>query len=222
MSNSFQRGNLEFSNKNYEDAEKLYLEDIKTYGEDINTLFNLGNTYLKLDRQADALYYFYKARLLSPGDLSIKKEIQIIEESLELSGQYRYFFPVSKNVLILTALFSVMLLSIVISIISILYYLNKTNNLFYKLKKISISSLGIIILVLSISFIYFEIEKNSGIILTSSDISISPYLGSDSSFKINDGVKIKIKDKFEKYLFITDKEGRYGWIEDKNIGILWE
>lgn len=222
FASSFQKGNLEFSNKNYRQAITLYLEDIQNNGDDVNTLFNLANSYLKIDEYGKALYTYYKARAIDPRDINIQKEIKALEKSLDLVDQYPYIFILTyiENwyfILILTLLISTVLL-----LSSFLKYTKKTDSLFYKLKKIIIIVLSVLLL-LSVTENILQLKnKNSGIILIKKEVLISPYPGSDTSFTINEGTKVSIDENFNDFLFITDSSGRYGWIEKEYTGRLWK
>ncbi|MBN2618674.1 MAG: hypothetical protein JXR64_10245 [Spirochaetales bacterium] len=209
--NSFQDGNLEFINKDYEKAEISYLNDIKENGEDLNTLFNLANLYIIIGEDGKALLNLYKARIISPGDKSITKEIENIEDKLNIKNQYKYFIPLSYNHLFFITIISLLIFSISIFILSLL-----KKNIYF-----SIIPLGFFLLFLSL-LININSHKNDIIAINGSEVYISPYPGSDSSFKLEEGSIARVEEEHGDFLFITDKENRYGWILKNNIGFIWK
>ncbi len=221
-SDHFQNGNLEFSNKNFEEAEVEFLSEIEKNGYDVNTLFNLGNTYIKSDKNGHALYYLYKARMINPRDPNINSIIDETEENLDLKGQFNSFNPLSRIENLNVTLIIIITLSILIILYSTMSFFNKRNNLLFKLKNITLS---VLILTLIISFIgnFLHYQNRSlGITLNRQEVLISPYIGSEVTFSANEGSRVKITDKYEDFIFITDLNGRYGWINREDVGMLWE
>lgn len=219
---SFQKANQSFSKKEYKEAIELYQDDIKAEGYDVNTLFNLGNSYLNENRDGEALFTFYKASLLDPHDANIKKEINTLEEKLNLINQNRFPLVISNIENWIVSLSLLLIISINVFLLTLLYVKEKKENILYRIKKPLIITLLIMLIFSTIGNILYLSDKNSGIVLNKMDVLISPYTDSDASFTINQGTKITVDDSFKTFLFITDNNQRYGWIEKDNIGLLWE
>jgi len=218
---NFQNGNFEYNNKNYINAEKEYLKELKDKGNDVNTLFNLGNTYLKLEKSGSALYTFYKALLINPRDNNIKTLVNDLEKQLNIEKTQLKNFGISYNEALLISLISSLLLFIYLVIINILKILKKEKNILFKIKKY-ITTLLIILAVIFTTITIFYPYKNYGIILNTSNIYLSPYEGSKTTFKAEEGLMVKISEDHNNFIFITDTGNRYGWINKKDLGILWK
>ncbi|MGL1892118.1 MAG: hypothetical protein OCD02_10865 [Spirochaetaceae bacterium] len=221
-SNSFQRGNLEFTNKNYSVAIESYLEDIKKNGNNQNTLFNLGNSYIKLDKYGEALSVLYKARLLYPRDANINLLIKEIEEDLNLENQFKRFKIISFRENWILTLILLTCLSFILFIISYLSYTKQRNFLLFRLRKAAIIIFLILLLVSITGNIIDNSGKKAAIVLVTSEILISPYVGSEQSYKAKEGIKVTIIDEFENFYSIIEADGKYGWIEKDKLGILWK
>ena len=138
------------------------------------------------------------------------------------TNQYKYFLPLSYSNLVLLFLITTLLLSGLFLLNTLLKLWMKDNTqMFRTIKLVTIPLLILFILLIS-TFIYINFESKSSIILEEKDILISPYIGSDNSFTINPGSKVKISEEFNDFLFITDQENRYGWIESKSVGYIWK
>lgn len=221
-SDNFQNGNLEFSNKNFEEAEVEFLSEIKKSGYDVSTLFNLGNTYIKLNKNGHALYYLYKARTINPRDPNINSLIEETEEILDLKDQFNSLNPLSRVENLTVTLIIIIMLSVLIILHAAMSFFNKTNNLLFKIKNITLCVL-IITLIFSVAgnFLHYK-SRSLGITLDNQKVLISPYAGSDVTFSAKVGSRLNISDNYENFIFITDIDGRYGWISSDNVGILWE
>lgn len=222
FADSFQKANEEFSKNNYEQAEKYYLDDFKENKNDLNTLFNLANVYLKTEQEGKALYTFYRAALIDPSDAHIKKEILTLEENMNLLNQnpYPLFLSLKHNWYLTLTLLLVICVSILI--LSLLRFKRKNENIFYRIRKPFFISLSLLLIISFVGNVLYFNDRNSGIILNKTDVLISPYQDSDTSFTISEGSKIKVDDKFKDFLYITDGKSRYGWINKQNIGWLWK
>lgn len=221
-SDFFQMGNLEFTNKNYDKAIESYLEDLHENGNNINTLFNIGNTYLKLDKYGEALHILYKARLLYPRDKNINLLIKSIELDLDLENQFNNYKVISFKENWILTLFLLTILSIILFFVSFLSFRNRTNSIFYRLRKILIFSIILLLIISVTGNIMDKTKQNIGIILHKTEVLISPYNGSDNSYTAKEGRKVKITDSFDNYYFVSDEYGKYGWIAKQNIETLWK
>lgn len=206
-SNSFQKANVEFSNKNYEEAKKHYLQDIETRGESFNTLYNLGSLSMETDEPGYSKYYLYKARELNPRD-------EDLNELLKKSDLKSII--ISKRELFILALITLFISAALFLAISILKVFEKKFRILKNTLLISfpISSL------LFITHFFISLFSYNSIVLENQEILISPYEGSEVTYEVNGGDEIKIKEDFKDFLLISTKDGKLGWIKSDYTGEL--
>lgn len=66
----------------YEEAAGVYDSVLRSDGSSAQLLFNLGNTYVKLDKLGDAMVCYKKARMLSPGNATVRRNLLYIESKI--------------------------------------------------------------------------------------------------------------------------------------------
>lgn len=221
--NDFQKANIEVSGSNYDKAIELYNLDLEKNGPSFNTLYNLGNAHYEQKELGLALYNLRKAHIINPRNRNLNSLIRIIEEDLNHSNKKLVTrLPFSPREVQVTLLISLLLLALILFTASLLRFLEIRNNWFYRKKHIIlIVTLSIVFISSLLNIVNYK-EKNSGIVIETSNVLISPYTGSKDSFSINEGTHIKVSERFEDFYYITDSNKRYGWIGVESVGTFWK
>ena len=102
MESFFEQGNTSYNEGDYEKAVTHYKQTLKLGQHSAAIYFNLGNAYYKLNNVAESIYYFEKAKQLSPNDQDIQVNssfaqnmtidaIELLPESQLLQFQNKIF-----------------------------------------------------------------------------------------------------------------------------------
>lgn len=83
ISNQIKRADNLYKTGNYQQAAILYDSIIKTDGMSAALLFNLGNTYVKLDKLGLAMVCYQKARAIAPSNKTISNNVLYVESKVQ-------------------------------------------------------------------------------------------------------------------------------------------
>ena len=223
----FQKANDAYNKGFYEEAMGLYDQILENGQHDASVYYNLGNSHYRLNNVAESIYYFEKAKLLSPRD-----EDAIINLAFANNMTIDSIDPLPKSDLSKIResffdLFSLDEWSIIIILFSWLtvisfglYLFNTKPN--FKRVFFSLSLLFFVLLIFSftISFLKSSIEKNTihGIIFSKKiEVWAEPNFRSENLFSLHEGTKIQLLDTLQEWKKIKIANGAEGWTKDAAI-----
>jgi tetratricopeptide (TPR) repeat protein len=226
----FEHANQLYINKDYTEAVKEYRKLIDNGYESADIFFNLANSYYRLRKTPEAIYYYEKAKKLNPDDDDINFNLNVA--NLRVVDKFKSipkFFLTewyentvnmfSSNTWAIWALISVW--AAMILLVAFLFVWN------LKLKKSLFAGaiLMIIVFVFSLFFTFDrmgkENAKNEAIIFSASVyVKSSPDDKSTDLFILHEGTKVKIKDKIGNWLEIMLPNGSVGWMPEKDLKII--
>jgi len=226
----FNEANELYQKGDFSDAIAYYEELIHNGFVSPELLYNLGNSYFKINKIPDAILNYERAKRLRPDDEDIKFNLKIanlkIVDKIDTVPQ---FFMVEwyNNIF---GLFSSGTWSIFIIIFSwfsfaaLITYFIIWNNL---IRKISFFA-AIVGFFIAISCLIFAFEQsveedanNEAIIFTASVyIKSSPDDSSTDLFILHEGTKVLLLDVVGSWRKIKLRNGNIGWLPDNTIEII--
>ncbi len=226
----FNKANNYYKVKKYIDAIATYNEILKQGNESYIVYYNLGNTYYKNGNFGYAILYFEKALKLSPGDEDIIHNIAIVSSKLKDKVEIVPKLFIFNWWEALISIFSPDAWTIVTSIFFIMILLAITLFFFSRtfiLNRIAFFCGIIFIFLFFISFILTigKIESakgsNYGVLINNvANVKSSPDENGKVTFIIHEGLKVKIEDEIDNWYKIRLTDGKLGWIEKEDIGII--
>ena len=222
-----EQGNTAYNEGEYQKAISLYEQTLKMGQHSAALYFNLGNAYYRLNKVAQSIYYFEKAKQLNPKDEDIQinsafaqnmtiDAIENLPESQIAQLQKNLFGIFSFSV---WAGLTVVLLWIFVGLF-LGYLFSKS----VQLKRTFFFSAILVLLVFTTSFfITFAIDqqdKNTQYaILFSNQIDIwsEPNLQGDLLFTLHEGTKMQLLDKLDEWQKIRIANGSEGWIRNASL-----
>jgi len=220
----FNEGNKAYNAADYENAISLYEQTIKMGNHSAELYYNLGNANYRLNKVAESIYYFEKAKLMRPKDKDIltnsafannmtidaieKIPISQIDQINKFIIEIFSFEIWTYFTLILLWIFTILFLGYLFFIRTILK------------RRFFFSSLGILLLFIfsfSITYSIDQNEKNRKFaILFSKQIDIwsEPNQQGDRLFVLHEGTKIQLLDSLEEWQKIRIANGSEGWIKE--------
>ena len=223
----FNEGNKAYNAGNYENAISLYGQTLKMGKHSAEVYYNLGNANYRLNKVAESVYYFEKAKLMRPKDRDIITN-SAFANNMTIDAIEK--IPVSqidqiRNSIIETfsfdlwTFFTVILLWIfTILFLAYLFFIRA------RLKRIfffsSLSILLLFILSFSITYSIDQNEKNKKFAILFSkqtDIWSEPNQQADRLFVLHEGTKMQLLDSLEEWQKIKIANGSEGWIKDASF-----
>lgn len=212
----FETANKYYKSNDYKKALESYREI-----ENINNgyvYYNIGNTYLKLGQNANALASYTKAKDLLPRNENISKNLDYTFEKMSIEKDIFYY--IENAIKIFDIKESVITFIILWSLVFIYFFMKKTK----KLPVYITSIVNFILIPLSIYFLLSIttriFEQNKAIIVTKeSEIKISNNEQDITLYKLKEGQQVYIIDEINNWYKISSKEGK-GWVNKDSVSKL--
>ena len=225
--NYFKKGNDFYNNAQFEKALDSYFKVLNENYHSAELYFNIGNSYYKLDSIAHSIFYFEKAKKMSPMDQDIlnnlgyaeNMKIDLIEKlpKSQIENFQVYLFNIySSNQLG----YMLILFFWVFCILFSLYYLIRNS----RLKKIFFLITSLFFLLITVTFTIGTQKSIHDSSLTEAivfekqiAVNDEPNDRSEVLFNLHEGTKVNISEKLENWLKIKLENGAEGWIKSKGI-----
>ena len=220
----FNEGNKAYNAADYENAISLYEQTIKMGKHSAELYYNLGNANYRLNKVAESIYYFEKAKLMRPKDKDIltnsafanNMTIDAIEKiPVTQIDQIKKFIIEIFSFEIWTYFTLILLWIFTILFLGYLFFIRTILK-----RRFFFSSLGILLLFIfsfSITYSIDQNEKNRKFaILFSKQIDIwsEPNQQGDRLFVLHEGTKVQLLDSLEEWQKIRIANGSEGWIKE--------
>ncbi len=225
-SDLFQQANDAYARKNYQAATELY-DSIAGMGyESAELYFNLGNSYFKSGRIANAILNYERAQILAPEDEDIEFNLRIA--NLQVADKIEaiptpFFTKWWKGIY---GMMSSSKWSIISIILWWIFFISLTAFVLVKYaggKKVSffIAVIGLFLFFGSFTMAYqqhqAEINKNEAIVFDSNVyVKSSPDESGTDVFILHEGTKVQLMDELADWQRIKLADGKVGWVK-KNV-----
>jgi tetratricopeptide (TPR) repeat protein len=228
----FEEANYEYNRGDYNKSISLYEKILEKGSHSSALYYNLGNANYRLNKVAESIYYFEKAKEIDPSNEDIIFNSSFAEnmtidyiEALPKSQMEELKIKIFK-------LFSInqwskitILLSWILMVLFSAYVINL--NPFLKRVFFTLSLLNFIILILSFSITFFvdkEKKLKEYAILFSDQANIwsEPNQRGDIQFILHKGTKVSLIEKLDEWQKIRIVNGSEGWIKSPFLKSLKE
>lgn len=226
----FQRANEHYLKGEFEQAIQSY-NSILTQGYEGKSLYyNLGNSYFRAGKLGFAIYYYEKAKKLSPSDEDVNYNLAFansrITDKIETLPKF-FLFEWWENLL---SLFSISGWTYVAYIFFLIILFAIATYFFAKSLKTQrlafyggiISALVfVIVIILLIINLNRELNIKYAIIVEQQVITkFSPDSNSGDAFLIHEGLKVKAEDTVSDWVKIRLIDGKVGWVKKESLKII--
>jgi len=220
--------NLYSANK-YTEATDAYLKIIEKGYESANLYYNLGNSYFKTKKIAQSILYYEKAKLLAPSNDKIQHNLdfanQFVIDKIETVPAF-FVTDFFNNIITSKRVDTWAIISLVAFILSLSLLLVVFFNRILIIRRLGLLVSTLLIFISLTSFVFandmknITVNDNYGIITTLVTVKSSPDASSTDLFILNEGLKVEIQDNLNNWLEIKLSDGRVGWIEKDNLGVI--
>ena len=224
MEKLFEEGNNSYNEGDYKKAVALYQETLMLDQHSAALYFNLGNAFYRLNKVAESIYYFEKAKKLLPNDEDILVNssfaqnmtidaIEILPESQLEQFKNRIF-----NSFIFSTWTIITIVLIWLFALLFLFYIFSKSTRFKR--TFFLSSLFILIFFIvsfAISFSLDQKEKQMDYAILFSnriDVWSEPNQLGELLFSLHEGTKFQIIDDLAEWQKIRLANGSEGWVKN--------
>ncbi|MFH2143127.1 MAG: tetratricopeptide repeat protein [Bacteroidota bacterium] len=216
-----------YKNGNYEKAIGFYSDLIESGYESSELYYNLGCSYFKINNLPQAILYFEKAKLQSPGDEDINYNLEFARSFIVDKIEVLPPFFLNQWYITLRSVFSTngwayfSIGTFCFFLLLLLFYFF-TRKIFVKKLTFWFSLLFLIISIVSFSFSYKQykmITERTGAIVFNPTVTLksSPdEIGTDL-FILHEGTKVFIEENIGDWYRIKLPDGSVGWLKESDI-----
>ena len=220
----FEEGNNSYNEGDYKKAVALYQETLMLDQHSAALYFNLGNAFYRLNKVAESIYYFEKAKQLLPNDEDILVNssfaqnmtidaIEILPESQLEQFKNRIF-----NSFIFSTWTIITIVLIWLFALLFLFYIFSKSTRFKRtffLSSLIILVFFIVSFVISFSLDQKEKQTDYAILFSNRiDVWSEPNQLGELLFSLHEGTKFQIIDDLAEWQKIRIANGSEGWVKN--------
>ena len=223
------RAETAYTGEQYLTAIEIYESLLKNYGASAEVYYNLGNSYYKTGKIAQAILNYERALLIKPGDGDIRFNLELARLQTDKIDPIEEFFlkkwfRTVQNLLGVDAWATIGLVGFILFICClILFFFSK----WMSLKKAGFY-FGILLFLLVIAaniFAYnqkYELENRKGAIVITPTVTAksTPDNSGTDLFVLHEGTKVFIRISVGEWNEIALEDGNVGWVRKKDIEII--
>jgi len=226
----FENANQLYQNKDYSSAIFEYLKIVDAGVESSEVYYNLGNSYYRVRKTAEAIYFYEKALKLNPDDDDIKFNLNIA--NLRVVDKFETlpkFFITEWYEMALTnfsstywgiiAVLSIWVAAVLLSLFLFVWNLVLKKSFFAG--AVIALFIFIVSLILTFDSINHENRDDTAVIFSSSVyVKSAPDDSSTDLFILHEGTKVSIQDNVGDWLKIRLPDGTVGWMSKDDLKII--
>jgi tetratricopeptide (TPR) repeat protein len=228
--NLFDEATTAYNSGEYEKAIGYYTNILDNGEHSTAVYYNLGNSYYKLNKIAESIYFYEKALLLSPNDEEVKTNLSYAQNmtldaigTMPETGLSKLYKSVTgKLTFDQWAYFAIAFIILFVLLYILFYYANSST-----LKRLSFigSLLALLLCIIAIVFAFIQrndfIDLQPAIIFAEeSSIKSEPNGSSQQVFVIHAGTKVSVLDQLDEWNKIKLADGKTGWIQKNELKLL--
>jgi tetratricopeptide (TPR) repeat protein len=221
-------GNAYYMNHDYNMAATSYKQVVDMGFVAADLYYNLGNAYYKQNRMAEAILYYEKALLLTPGDDDIRQNLamansRIVDKINEIPDLFLKRWINSLAGSLLPDHWAVASLALfVIALVAFLVY-RFSESLGTRKTGFTV---GVILILLSAACFLFMQSRNQSIrhsrkaiiMIPSVNVKSSPDAQSTNVFVLHEGTRVELTDSVKDWKEIRIGDGNKGWVLTEVLG----
>ncbi len=216
-----------YNDGKYEEATENYLAILDRGLHSAAVYYNLGNSYYKLNRIPESIYYYEKALQLSPDDQDVKNNLAFARnmtidaiEPLPQTGLSRFWNNLTGNFHYNTWAGIAIALAFLTAIFFLCYYYLSSS---VKKRIFFVASIAAVAcLTGSVYIAYFQFHKNTNtkfaiVFAKESQVKSEPNSRSEQAFLLHSGTKVQILETLDDWKHIKLADGKTGWLPREDV-----
>jgi len=217
-------GNEAYNAGEYQNAISLYEQTLAMGQHSAALYFNLGNAYYKQNKVAESIFYFEKAKQLSPNDENILFNSAFAQNMTIDSIEDLPLSQIAQLQNRLFSMFSFFSWSVITIILLWIFVVLFIGYIFFKTEALKrtlfFSGLVTLLLFIGCFMITFTIDQQNKnthyaiLFSTETEIWSEPNQQGEFLFTLHEGAKIQLLDDLEDWQKIRIANGSEGWIKN--------
>ena len=223
----FVKANKLYQNEKYSEALDLYKEIEKHNISSDELLYNMANTYYKMNKVAPAIYYYEKVLNQSPNhvdaqfNLSFAKRMAIDNiEPLPKTILQKMNQGIVMKLTYNTWAWLAVGLSFLFAILFLLYhfsYSSGSKRLYFITSFVSAFLALLTIAIAYQNYKYIKSNTEAIVFAQQTEVKTAPTVSSEVSFELHEGTKVKVLESLDNWKKIKIADGKIGWIVADDI-----
>ncbi len=222
----FNEANEFYVKKNYEKSAELYEFLLENGYADSQILYNLGNSYYRLNKLGQAIWAYRNAIKFSPRDDDIAHNLKIAEaQRIDriVSPPLFIFYDLYINLKSSFTIFELSLIGGILLVILSLIWIVKRS---FDLKSKALKNIFQLTIVATVSIHVLLVDKiidrkkneSEAVIIEKVDAMSSPSAGDNKIlFYINEGAVVEVLDEINQWMEIILIDGKKGWVSSNAL-----
>lgn len=213
-SSTLDAANRAFAEGRYGAAATQLESRLAENGYSAPVLFDVGNTYLRADRPADAILAYERARLLAPRDAGIAANLAAARKVAGVPGEsglaYRFESLLSIDEWTWTVT-GALWLTLAAGTASVLWS---------RRRRPLITAAGVLAVVALTAGTGLTLSSrilSAGLATRAAPVLVSPFASAQSSFSLLAGASVELGAVHDGYVLVHEPDGRSGWVERQAV-----
>ncbi|WP_324024937.1 tetratricopeptide repeat protein [Maribacter sp. BPC-D8] len=226
----FEQATEAYNAGEYEQAVTYYNDILSNGKHSTAVYYNLGNSYYKLNKIAESIYFYEKALLLSPNDKEIKTNLSYAQnmtidaiDTMPETGLSKLY----KNITGKLTFDQWAYVAISFMLLFVLLYIYFYNSSYSTRKRFTFigSLLALFLCLISVLFAFIQrndFDENQPAIIFAEEsiVKSEPNNNSAEVFLIHAGTKVNVLDQLNDWNKIALSDGKTGWIQSNELKLL--
>ena len=220
----YNEGNKAYRDGKFDEALENYLKAVELGGCDSKLFFNIGNAYFRLGKIGKAILWYERARLLSPNDPDILKNLNFARSltkdkivSIYRGSLLQVLFDFIRRIPFKGYWFVLLILSVLATSATIYYIL-----------RLSGRWVAVVLWIFVIIFAFGWYVKSASpwelktaiVVVPKVDVRSEPTETGELLFTIHDGTKVAVKEERFGWYRIMLEDGHSGWVPDSVVELV--
>jgi len=217
--NEFYEANRLYEAGKYKEAAAHYETILKNSGASPQLLFNLGNAYFKNSELGHAIYNYRRAAKLAPRDPDIQANLRFARDRITGSASVQppiwahfvHYFTADELSVAAALAFWISL---------VLLMLTRWRPSLRATLRPYISVFTVLFLI-GLGLLILTVARQQVAIATQSQLPVhlGPLAESQAAFTVPDGTELRIENRRDNWLQVSDRSNRSGWVEASQVAI---
>lgn len=218
----FSTANELYAKGKFVEASAIYEKILQTNGQSASLLFNYGNASFKAGHLGRAIAAYRRAELLTPRDPELRANLAFVRTQVQGATQYQsrwqnWIGSLTLNEgAVLAAIFFWVMCALLIT-------RQILPGLAPKLRGLTWLAVALVILSGAVLALQAANHFNSSVaVVTAVEATArsGPFNDAQTVFTSHDGAEMRVLDRHEDWVQVTDNAGRIGWFSKKQVEVL--